>query len=138
MYQCNDITENETAGTSVVLLQSFADPASGDDEEDFYCCVWSRNLRRSIDNSSDTTITTSQGMATLQPTTNTSNQQQVLAVAGKRGVIRLLCPSLSSCMASLVGHGQSVNELKFHPKHPALLFSFSKGEAVCSTTIPVR
>ncbi|VDQ14686.1 unnamed protein product [Trichobilharzia regenti] len=53
--------------------------------------------------------------------------QQIIAVAGKRGVIRILCPSMLSCLGSLVGHGGSINELEFHPKGLSLLFSFSKG-----------
>ncbi|VDD84447.1 unnamed protein product [Mesocestoides corti] len=102
IYQCKNLSmpaEGSIEGPPVILLQSFADPAG--DDEDFYCCAWSRNL----DSLSTSDVCSD----------SASSQQQILAVSGKRGIIRLLCPSLASCLASLVGHGQSVNELKPYP-----------------------
>lgn len=80
----------------VALLQAHCDPCS---DEDFYCCAWSHDSR---------------------------THQQLVAAAGKRGVIRLVCPSIGACFRTLIGHGQSVNELRFHPGKPSLLFSFGK------------
>ncbi|PAA66943.1 hypothetical protein BOX15_Mlig028922g1, partial [Macrostomum lignano] len=81
----------------IELLQAYADPAG--DEEEFCCLAWS-----------------------LDPIT----RQQVILTAGRRGVIRVICPSMAACLKSLVGHGNSVNHLKVSPRNPALLFSFSK------------
>ncbi|EUB58911.1 Polycomb protein EED [Echinococcus granulosus] len=110
IYQCRELPpppegQDATSNPPIHLLQSFSDASS---DEEFYCCAWSCNLdaRRGV--------------------AKASSRQQILAVAGKRGVIRILCPSLSKCLDSLIGHGQAVNELKFHPNHPSLLFSFSK------------
>ncbi|VDL61041.1 unnamed protein product, partial [Hymenolepis diminuta] len=108
IYQCREFSPEELKNTDTVkeppihLLQSFADPS----KEEFYCCAWSRLL---------------DGKYAEEP----ARGHQVVAVAGRNGVIRLLCPSLARCLDSLVGHGQAVNELKFHPNNPSLLFSFS-------------
>lgn len=145
IYQCKggpDSGDSEF-GPPIILLQSFADPA-GDDEE-FYTCAWSRANQSAEGGGSNNCwwfeSEEVQGeRLTPHPhhadsklhrrAADSPPHQQLLAVAGRRGIIRLLCPSLASCPASLVGHGQAVNELKFHPSEPALLFSFSKGESV--------
>lgn len=112
------MTKDLRAMTSIYLLQSFTDAAT---DEEFYCCAWSCNIDTVSTNRS------SQGSSKDSAAKLASSRQQILAVAGKRGVIRILCPSLTTCLDTLIGHGQAVNELKFHPIHPQLLFSFSKG-----------
>lgn len=120
----------------VVLLQSFTDPAG--DEEEFYCCAWSRDTSGNVAPSWWTDCSETirqrpephphQGRRLRQPNTSLlPPHQQLIAAAGKRGVIRILCPSLVSCPISLTGHGAAINELRFHPRDPVLLFSYSKG-----------
>ncbi|CAH8866591.1 unnamed protein product [Trichobilharzia szidati] len=139
VYQCHlkdDVEDASIEDSSrlepVSTLLTFADPAG--DEEEFYCCAWSRDTsERSVFNSwggcSEShrpRPTPHQGVNDFYSGSIIPPHQQIIAVAGKRGVIRILCPSMLSCLGSLVGHGGSINELKFHPKDLSLLFSFSK------------
>merc|ERR1712018_240575 len=84
------------AGGKVRLLKAYAD---SDAEEQFYCCAW-----------------------TYDKITGAS----LLAVAGSRGVIRIISPQTMQCIKHYTGHGNSVNEIKFHPWDPYLMLSVSR------------
>lgn len=50
--------------------------------------------------------------------------------AGESGVIRVIDVSSNAVVRTLVGHGNSVNDLSVHSKDPALLLSASKDESM--------
>lgn len=54
----------------------------------------------------------------------------LLATAGYRGVIRVINIQKNEAVGNYIGHGQAINELKFHPKQPHLLLSGSKDHAI--------
>lgn len=61
---------------------------------------------------------------------NDSNGSSILAVAGYRGVIRIINTTNQTCHKHFVGHGHAVNELKFHPRHLHMLLSASKDHSM--------
>eukprot|EP00041_Stephanoeca_diplocostata_P007086 m.97688 g.97688 ORF g.97688 m.97688 type:complete len:454 (+) comp16725_c0_seq1:172-1533(+) len=82
------------------VLQAYIDP---NQEELYYTCAWSQD-----------------------PDT----KDPILAAGGKHGVIRILRPASYSFEKSLIGHGQAINELRFHITDPNLLLSISGDHAL--------
>ncbi|KAI8042361.1 polycomb protein esc [Drosophila gunungcola] len=82
------------------LLHCYADP---DPDEVFYTCAWSYDLKTSA---------------------------PLLAAAGYRGVIRVIDVEQNEAVGNYIGHGQAINELKFHPHKLQLLLSGSKDHAI--------
>ncbi|GBB99209.1 hypothetical protein RclHR1_03450004 [Rhizophagus clarus] len=82
------------------VVQTYEDD---DKEEDYYCCTWS---------------------------INPDNGAPLLAVAGATGIIKIISTSVGLVIKSLTGHGGEINEIKFHPREPFLLFSASKDHSI--------
>nr|CCA26226.1 DNA topoisomerase putative [Albugo laibachii Nc14] len=82
------------------VLQVYSD---GDQEEQFFIIAWTIDML---------------------------GGSPLLAAAGYRGHIKVIDCVTQSILVVLSGHGNSVNELKFHPVDPSLLFSASKDESI--------
>jgi polycomb protein EED len=67
---------------------------------------------------------------TLAWTVDVLTGSPLVAAAGLRGHIKIINCITQSVVTVLSGHGNSVNELKFHPVDPSLLFSVSKDESI--------
>ncbi|CAG0887499.1 unnamed protein product [Darwinula stevensoni] len=87
-------------GGGIKLLQSHMAPhSSGVEPENFYTCAWSYD--------EDT-------------------NKPLMAVGGAHGIVRIINPGLRQCMKHYIGHGNAINDLKFHPREPSILLSGSK------------
>jgi polycomb protein EED len=58
--------------------------------------------------------------------TDTESQEALLVIGGLKGILRTIVPFKSVYKNALIGHGSSINDLKFHPKRNFLLLSASK------------
>jgi polycomb protein EED len=54
----------------------------------------------------------------------------LLAIAGQLGIIRVIDTEEQCVSRTLMGHGNSINDLRFHPYKPSLLLSASKDESI--------
>lgn len=50
----------------------------------------------------------------------------LLAMAGVKGLIRIIVPFKSEFRNVLIGHGSAIHDLRFHPKRNLILLSASK------------
>jgi len=56
--------------------------------------------------------------------------EPLLAVAGMRGIVKLVNCARQTVERALLGHGNAINDLKPHPVDGSLLLSASKDESV--------
>jgi polycomb protein EED len=87
-------------GGEIDTLQSYEDP---DTEENFYTCCW---------------------------TYNPETKECLVLAAGARGIIRVINVYTAKCTRSLLGHGNSINDLRIHPTDVLILLSSSKDHAL--------
>lgn len=80
----------------IKLLQAYADPSP---DENYYCGAW---------------------------TYDDETSQPLIAVAGLRGIVRIISPITQQCIKHFIGHGAAVNELKIHPGDHNMLLSVSR------------
>lgn len=90
------IYECERNSGRIKLLSAYMD---ADSDENFFTCAWSYD-----------------GVTGLS----------LLAVAGSRGVIRVISPCSRQPAMNFIGHGLSINELRFSPKDHNILVSAGK------------
>lgn len=88
-------------GDKPLLLQGYEDP---DAEETFFSVAWTFNVN--------------------------GRSEWWLVAAGKRGILRVLNVSKRKLELSLTGHGESINDVKTHPRDPALILTASKDESL--------
>jgi WD40 repeat protein len=101
---CNDSTVRvykAVKGSKPIQLQIYQDP---NQDEVFFSVSWTFNVN--------------------------GNCEWWLAAAGKRGVLRILNVSQCRVEHTLIGHGESINDVKTHPRDPALLLTASKDESL--------
>ncbi|GBB86703.1 hypothetical protein RclHR1_13090004 [Rhizophagus clarus] len=90
----------DDAKVALCIVQTYVDENEG---ENYYCCAWS-----------------------IDPNVGAP----LLAVAGVSGIIKIINTSVGSAIKALTGHGGEINEIKFHPRDPSLLFSASKDYSI--------
>ena len=73
-------------------------------EEQFYCISWTYNV--------------------------TGEHEWWLCAAGKKGVLRVINVQRGKLQDSLIGHGEAINDMKVHPRDPALVLTASKDESL--------
>lgn len=75
-----------------------------DPEEQFYCVAWTYNV--------------------------TGAHEWWVCAAGKKGVLRVINIQKGKLENSLIGHGEAINDMKVHPRDPALVITASKDESL--------
>ena len=93
------------AASSLTILQAYCD---ADDDECFYCCAWG---------------------ADVNPHSGTLCGS-LLAVGGAKRHVKVLDACTGTVRSGLKGHGGAINEVQFHPRDRALLFSASADESI--------
>lgn len=58
------------------------------------------------------------------------NRRWWICVAGNKGVLRVIDMQQGNVIKSLTAHGEAINDLKIHPRDPALVLSASKDESL--------
>lgn len=90
------IYEYEPATKSLELIDAYQD---ADAAEIHYTCAW---------------------------TTDPVTDDPIISVSGVKGIIRTIVPFKSMYKPALIGHGGSINDLKFHPSKWSILLSSSR------------
>jgi len=90
---------------TLTILQAYCD---SDDGENFYCCAWGVDV--------DPRCGAVCG--------------SLLAVGGAKRHVKLLDACAGTVRSDMQGHGGAINELQFHPRDRALLFSASADESI--------
>eukprot|EP00172_Hildenbrandia_rubra_P000323 Plantae.Rhodophyta-Hildenbrandia_rubra.ctg11516.p1 GENE.Plantae.Rhodophyta-Hildenbrandia_rubra.ctg11516~~Plantae.Rhodophyta-Hildenbrandia_rubra.ctg11516.p1 ORF type:complete len:463 (-),score=53.86 Plantae.Rhodophyta-Hildenbrandia_rubra.ctg11516:558-1946(-) len=68
---------------------------------------------------------------TVQWTYNADGKGECWVVAGGlKGVLRVISTRQRKHLASLIGHGDAINDVKVHPRDPALVLTASKDESL--------
>lgn len=99
--QCHMRLYEARVGTKPTHLQTYVDE---DPEEIFYCVAWAFNYA--------------------------NDGAWSVLVAGRKGIIRAININSKRVTRSLIGHGEAVNDIKVHPRDPALVLSASKDESL--------
>lgn len=94
------------ANGSIVLRQTYLDSSKA---ENFFCCCWSYSIDSHKPHQA---------------------QDHLLILAGQLGIIRIISIKHMTCIKTLRGHGNSINELKTHPKDQNLILSASKDHSI--------
>ncbi len=137
----------ETKEKSIMVRQVYRDV---DDEEEFYTCEFGgRGITEGKANASNDKSKAiyigdnqcKQSRGTKRQRTNYDHDHSIydlslrqgpplLCVAGKRGIIKVIDTVLQSLVMTLLGHGDSVNDLKCSPTNESLLLSGSKDHSI--------
>ncbi|KAL5252437.1 hypothetical protein ACHWQZ_G015270 [Mnemiopsis leidyi] len=100
----NRVTIYECTENSINVIQSYSDPCT---EEIFYTVCW-----------------------VYSKTEENEKIETMVAIAGLRGLIRVVSLKQLKNLFTLMGCGDSINEVKLHPKDNNLLLSASKDNSL--------
>ena len=124
VYRC-------TPAGGIELLQCYIDE---DAEEAYFACTWT------VDEASGAALLLFAGRnAVVRPASFSSSPCLQLCPPTGPGLgpdsdpwlqIRVVDSNRQAETRALVGHGASINDLKIHPRHPALLLSASQDESI--------
>ena len=150
----NHVTIYEDTPNGINIRQVYKDV---DDDEMFYICAFGgHGIGSAVDCGPTSSYNIKDGTTTIllptkskhdndessEETTTSTNIFQLLAdlkyydgpqllcVAGKRGVIKIIDTCRRALLLTLSGHGDEIYDLKFSPTNPWLLVSASKDESL--------
>lgn len=101
---CNGLTVRiyeARKGMKPILLQVYEDE---DPEEQYYCVGWTYNVE--------------------------GKHEWWVCAAGRKGILRVMNVQKAESKMALPGHGEAINDLKVHPRDPALVMTASKDESL--------